>query len=306
MILVLGRTGQIARAIHEQVTEKRWSAREVHFAGRDEADFLKPETVVATIQKWNPRWVINCVAYTAVDKAETEPESAFQVNADTVGKIARLCSTSGSRLIHYSSDYVYDGAGHEARGEDQPLNPLSVYGKSKARGDEAVLASGTHALIFRTSWVYHHEGQNFVRTMLRLGAEREELSIVADQIGAPTSALAIARATLQAIRRVENEPFSGWGVYHMAGQGEASWHGFATEVFRLAREKGLPIRVRDVRSILTSQYPTPARRPLNSRLNQLKLREVLGVELPAWQESLAEVIDRIAADRVERKGEISQ
>ncbi len=301
MILVFGRTGQVARALQEELGRRPLNA-EIRFLGRDEADFEKPELVTKAVEAFKPSLVINTVAYTAVDRAESEPEKAYRVNAKTVAELARLCALREIPLIHYSSDYVYDGAGDEPRMEDAPVNPLNAYGRSKAEGDRAILESKAKALIFRTSWVYYHDGQNFVRTMLRLGSAREELSVVADQIGSPTSATAIARATLTIAQRVLGGEVSDWGVFHMAGKGFTSWHGFATEIFRQARELGMPLAVREVRPIPTKDYPTPARRPLNSRLDQAKLRKTFGIELPDWEDSLRECLSVICSREVALAG----
>lgn len=297
MICVLGRTGQVAMALRSEWGGSPLGKRhDIRFLGRDEADFLNPSSVRATLESLKPSVVINAAAYTAVDLAEKERESAFLVNATSVGEIARYCGENATPLVHYSTDYVYSGSDEKTHLETDSLAPINTYGESKAQGEREILRSGAHALIFRTSWVYHSDGKNFVRTMLRLGAERESLSVVGDQIGHPTSAQAIARATYKALEVALAAPSETpkWGVYHMAGQGETSWQGFAVEIFRQARELGLPIKVTGVNAIATAEYPTPAKRPLNSRLNQDRLRSAFEITMPRWQDSLSEVLKDLA------------
>ncbi len=296
MICVLGRSGQVAGALREVWQGTGLSrAQDICFLGRAEADFLKPNSVVEALERIRPTLVINTAAYTAVDLAETEAQNASRINALAVREIAGYGARTKTPLIHFSTDYVYDGSGEKPWRETDPVSPLSAYGKSKAQGDFEIQNSGASHLIFRTSWVYHHEGKNFVRTMLRLGAERDELAVVDDQIGSPTSALSIARATFAAAEAALAPGFSRWGVYHMAGQGAVSWFEFATEIFRQARLLGFPVKVQSVKRIATSAYPTPARRPLNSRLDQSKLRNELGLSLPSWTESLGETLTAIKA-----------
>ena len=283
MICVLGSTGQVATALKET------GRSGLTFLGRDQADFTKPDQVVACLEKLAPKFVVNAAAYTAVDLAEKERDLAFQVNAHSVGRIARYCAEHRVPLVHYSTDYVYDGTGTSPWKESDPIRPQNAYGESKAEGEKAVRESGAPHLILRTSWVYHSTGKNFVQTMLRLGAERETLSVVGDQVGSPTSARAIAEATLKLIDSGKSE----WGTYNLAGSGFTSWHGFALKIFELAREMGFPLKVGEVKDIPSSAYPTPAKRPLNSRLNQEKLLSAFGVQLPPWERSLRDCLAAI-------------
>lgn len=276
-ILVLGRSGQVARALAEKLPE-------AVFAGRDEADFMKPETVLECLEKHQPEIIINAVAYTAVDKAESEELAAIQVNALTPGLIAEWCARKGALLIHYSTDYVFDGSGDTPWKETDKTSPLSAYGRSKLLGEtEIARAKGRH-VILRLCWVYDASGKNFLNTMLRLGAEREELSVVADQIGAPSFASDIAEATLKIIAT----PKAASGIYHFANGGETSWHGFATAIFAEARNRGASLMVKMVKPIATKDYPTPAKRPSNSRLDTAKFRAAFGwQDIPGWRDALA-------------------
>lgn len=292
MILVLGRSGQLARALRE-VAEEHAPGWQWVFLSRDEADFLNPEQVIDRLRKYEPEIIINAAAYTAVDLAEIEREKAFQINAGTVGRIAEFCADRSLPLVHYSTDYVFNGHGAEPFRETDSAEPQNVYGQSKLEGERRVAAVGGKHLILRTSWVYHHEGANFVKTMLRLGAERETLSVVCDQIGSPTYARDIAQATLHIARQALVPQFEQWGLYHLAGYGFTSWHGFAQKVFELGKELRFPMKVRTVLPIQTSEYPTAARRPLNSRLNQEKLMKTFGIRLPSWETSLKACLEKI-------------
>lgn len=278
-ILVFGKDGQVATSLQEL-----WGAKAT-FLGRTQADFLKPASVIQALEEKKPRTIVIASAYTAVDKAETEKEAALQINAKTPGLVGSWAANHGARVIHYSSDYVYPGTGNEARDEEAPTGPLNYYGETKLAGDRALIESGVEAWILRTSWVYSHTGANFVKTMLRLGSEREELSVVADQIGAPTYAPAIAEATDRLLKAVESSRKNP-GVYHLCASGTCSWHEFAETIFAQARELGVPLKVARVKPITTAEYPTPAKRPLNSRLSTAKLARDFGIELPPWKESL--------------------
>lgn len=281
-VLVLGKSGQVARALAEKLPG-------AIFAGRDEADFLKPETVLECLEKHQPEIVINAVAYTAVDKAESEELAAIQVNALTPGLIAEWCARKNARLIHYSTDYVFDGSGDTPWKETDKTSPLSAYGRSKLLGESEITRAGGKHVILRLCWVYDADGKNFLNTMLRLGAEREEISVVADQVGAPTFAGDIAEATLKII----NTPKIASGIYHFANSGETSWHGFATAIFDEARNAGKPLKIQAVKPITTADYPTPAKRPANSRLDTAKLRNATGWQaIPDWRDALNRVMQR--------------
>lgn len=258
---------------------------------RQELDLTDAKAVDAYLAQHQPSLILNAAAYTAVDKAESEPEQARRLNAELPAQLAAYAAQQGITLVHYSSDYVYPGNGEAPWQEDSPTGPLSVYGQTKLEGDNAVVQSGASHLVFRTSWVYAARGNNFMKTMLRLGSEREALNIVNDQVGAPTPARLIAQITALAFTPHASRltPHIPSGVYHLAPQGETSWHGFACEIFSQARGAGKALAVTPdtTTGIPTSAYPTPAQRPLNSRMALGKLEKALGVTLPSWQSQLA-------------------
>lgn len=254
--------------------------------GRDRLDLRDPVAAETELERLRPAGVINAAAFTAVDKAESEPEEAFLLNRDGPAALARVCARIGAPLVHVSTDYLFDGTKTGPYAEDDPPAPLGVYGASKAAGEEAVQASGARAAILRTSWVYSATGANFVRTMLRLAAEgRKEVGVVADQIGRPTYAPDLAAACLAALGHE--------GIFHFAGAGEASWADFAEAIFAAAQARGLPHAA--VRRISTADYPTPARRPANSVLSTAKIEAVLGLHPRPWREALELCMDRIEA-----------
>jgi len=257
---------------------------------RQALDLTDANAVDAYLAQHQPALILNAAAYTAVDKAESEPEQAKRLNAELPAQLAAYAAKQGIPLVHYSSDYVYPGNGEIPWQEDSPTGPLSVYGQTKLEGDEAVVNSDASHLIFRTSWVYAARGNNFMKTMLRLGRERDALSIVNDQIGAPTPARLIAQVTALAFT-TQGSPLTiniPSGVYHLAPRGETSWHGFASEIFNQAREAGetLAITPEGTAGIPTVDYPTPAQRPLNSRMALGKLESALGITMPTWQSQL--------------------
>jgi dTDP-4-dehydrorhamnose reductase len=255
------------------------------------ADFGQPDTLTALLDRLQPSAVVNAAAYTAVDRAEQEPEAAFAANAVAPGVVARWCAAHDVPLVHYSTDYVFDGQGSAPYREDEPTAPLGVYGTSKRDGEEAVRAAGGRHMIFRTAWVYASHGGNFLRTMLRVGAERDQLRVVADQIGTPTPAALIADVTAQALRH----PGRLSGTWHLTASGQTSWHGFAEAIFAEAVAAGLLPRAPQVEAIASSEYPTPAKRPAWSVLDNRKLQHDFGLELPPWQAGLKRVIAEIAA-----------
>jgi dTDP-4-dehydrorhamnose reductase len=289
-IVLFGRGGQVGREL-EQVLP---SLGRLAAFGRDHADLERPDTVQEVLRRELPDIVVNAAAYTAVDKAESEPERARQINADTVGIIADEVARLGGWLVHYSTDYVFDGAKSDSYVETDPTGPLGIYGATKLAGEQRVAASGCRHLIFRTSWVYAAHGSNFVRTILRLGQEREELAVVDDQIGAPTSAARIAAVTVAAIRRLTGGEceLPASGIYHLAAAGATSWHGLATLVVAAAHAGGLPLRIDPdrIRPIPSSAWPQVARRPANSRLDTAKLQRTFDVTLPPWQDDVREVV----------------
>ncbi|RRU69674.1 dTDP-4-dehydrorhamnose reductase [Stenotrophomonas maltophilia] len=254
------------------------------------ADFGQPDSLPALLDRLQPSVVVNAVAYTAVDRAEQEVDAAFAANAQAPGVIARWCAAHGVPFVHYSTDYVFDGQGSAPYREDEPTAPLGVYGTSKRDGEEAVRAAGGRHLIFRTAWVYASHGANFLRTMLRLGAERDALRVVADQIGTPTSAALIADVTAMALQRSPSLS----GTWHLTANGQTSWHGFAEAIFAEALATGVLAKVPTVEAIPSSEYPTPAKRPAWSVLDNRKLQQDFGIVLPRWQDGLKRVMAEIA------------
>lgn len=247
-------------------------------------DLTDLDGLARTIETLQPDVVVNAAAYTAVDKAESEPELAERINAEAPAMLAEAAKRVGAWLAHYSTDYVFDGSGELPWKEDDAVNPLSVYGKTKLQGEQAIQASGAKHLIFRTSWVYATRGNNFAKTMLRLAQEREQLSVIDDQIGAPTGADLIADVTTHTIRSaIKHAELSG--VYHLAAGGATSWHQYALHVLDFARRQGVELKVplEMVKAIASTEYPTAAQRPLNSRLNTEKLRRSFSLHLPDWQ-----------------------
>ncbi|WP_347917642.1 dTDP-4-dehydrorhamnose reductase [Paracoccus marcusii] len=279
-LLVFGRTGQVAR-------ELAALAADATFAGRDRADLTDPAACAALIRAVRPRAVINAAAYTAVDRAETDPDTARLVNADAPAAMARACADLGIPFLHISTDYVFDGSGDGSRAEDAPTAPLGVYGATKLTGEQGVAAAGGTWAVMRTSWVFSAHGANFVKTMLRLGAERDRLTVVADQIGGPTPAADIAAACLRMIRVMRDRPDTTGGIYHFAGAPDASWADFARQIMAQA---GLAAQVADIPS---SDYPTPAARPLNSRLDCGRIARDFGIARPDWRAGLTRVLDQL-------------
>ncbi|MET0382556.1 MAG: dTDP-4-dehydrorhamnose reductase [Burkholderiaceae bacterium] len=258
------------------------------------ADFSAPESLAATVAAVRPELIVNAAAHTAVDKAESEPALAQAINADAVGVLARGAAASGAWLVHYSTDYVFDGSGDRPRDESAATGPLSVYGRTKLEGEERIRASGCRHLILRTSWVYAARGGNFAKTMLRLAAARTELNVIDDQIGAPTGADLLADLTALMFRAARAAPELA-GTYHAVAAGATSWHGYARLVIEAARARGvaLALPAQALRPIPTSAYPTPAQRPLNSRLDTRRLRERFGLGLPDWEFGVRRMLDEI-------------
>lgn len=277
-ILLIGATGQLGWELQRSLT----TLGILRTADRAQADLEMPDQLHQLVAQVQPHVIVNAAAHTAVDRAEAEPDSAHAVNAEAPGLLAQLAAERGAWLVHYSTDYVFDGSGTRPWTEDDPTGPLSVYGRTKLAGEEAIRTSGARHLIFRTSWVYASRGGNFARTMLRLGAEREVLRVIDDQIGAPTGADLIADVTAHALRQAMDRGITG--TFHLAPAGQTSWHGYAQFVFDAARrlKPDLPLKVQTVEAIPTSAYLTPAQRPLNSRLDTNRLRSTFGLHLPHW------------------------
>lgn len=286
-VLLLGSSGQLGMQLARQLAGKF----ELTALSRAQLDLSDVDAVRAAVRTSMPEVVINAAAYTAVDKAEQETEQARLVNAVAPGVIAEEVAKTNGWLIHYSTDYVFDGSGTKAWQETDVTNPLSVYGQTKLDGELAIAGSGGKHVILRTSWVYASEGRNFLHTMLRLGREREQLRIVDDQVGAPTSAEALSDATLAVLSRLESDA-DVTGVYHLACAGETSWCGFAKAIFA---EFASIQRTPEVVPIPSEAYPTPAKRPLNSRLNCAKFAGIFGYSMPRWEDALAQVASEIKA-----------
>lgn len=280
-ILVFGKTGQVARELILQ-----GSAHEITALGRDQADLTDPEACAAIIAQSDADAVINAAAYTAVDKAEEEEDLATMINGDTPGAMARACATKGVPFLHVSTDYVFDGTGETPWSPSDPVAPKNAYGRSKLAGEEAVRAAGGPHLILRTSWVFSAHGANFVKTMLRLSETRDHLTVVADQIGGPTAARDIAKTLLAIAPQLSTRK---GGTYHFAGLPSVSWADFAREIFAKSGRETL------VADIPTSDYPTPAKRPLNSRMDCADLTTDFGVAIPDWRASLGEVLRDLEA-----------
>ncbi|WP_394237250.1 dTDP-4-dehydrorhamnose reductase [Pseudomonas anguilliseptica] len=283
-ILLLGRHGQVSQELQRILQ----GAGELTVLGREQLDLAQPELIRQQVQRLRPELIINAVAHTAVDQAENEAELAFAINATAPGILAEAAAELGAPLIHYSTDYVFDGSHTEPYRESDATHPLSVYGHSKLAGEQAIQAVGGMHLILRTSWVYSKHGKNFLLTMQRLLQERESLSVVDDQIGAPTWAGTIAQATSRLVEQWRSSHAGPWGVYHLTAQGETSWFGFASAIARHLRSQGK--NVATLQPIPSSAYPTPAQRPLNSRLDCSRLQQDWQVQLPTWQQALSDCL----------------
>ncbi len=293
-ILLFGRNGQVGWELQRSLAPLGELVALGHGSESGlSGDFTNLAGLADTVRRVAPDVIVNAAAYTAVDKAESEPELARTINAQAPGVLADEAEKIGAWLIHYSTDYVFDGSGERPRNEAALTGPLSVYGQTKLEGELAVARCAKH-LVFRTSWVYAARGANFAKTMLRLATERDHLRVINDQIGAPTGAELIADVTAHAIRAVQGHPELA-GIYHLAASGETSWHAYARFVIEYARETGQCIRVlpEQIEPIPTSEYPTPARRPLNSRLSTDKLREAFGLCLPDWRVGVQRMFDEL-------------
>lgn len=299
-LLLVGANGQVGRELRRSLS----TLGEVIGATREglldngepcqAVDLSDPRALAALVGKIAPSVVVNAAAYTAVDKAENDREQAFLVNGEAPGALARACAVAGIPFVHYSTDYVFDGRGTRPYREDDPTAPLGVYGASKLAGEDAVRASEARHLIFRTAWVYGAHGHNFLRTMLRLGAERDELRVVADQFGSPTPAALIADATATVLTRVLAGRAHPSGTWHLVASDETSWYGFAEAIFEEALAAGLLTRLPTVVPITTADYPTPAHRPAYSRLDTSRFQHDFGIDLPGWRDGLREVIASLA------------
>jgi len=285
-ILLTGPNGQVGWELQRSLV----SLGDVVALGREGLDLRNPDEIRAVVREVKPSVIVNAAAYTAVDKAEDEPDLAMTINGAAPGVLAEEAKRFGAAIVHYSTDYVFDGGGDRPWHEDDQPNPLNEYGRSKLAGERAIQAVGVAHLILRTSWVYGLHGNNFVKTMLRLGAEREELSVVDDQVGAPTSARVIADITGQILAQGRGDVAGllreRGGVVHLSCRGETSWRGFAEAIFRLARERGVPLTVGVVKPVAGKDYPSKAVRPGNSRLDNQRLPQRFSLCPPAWEVAL--------------------
>ena len=295
-VLVFGGNGQVGQELLRvlaplgKVVATTRSGNLPDGSACETADFGQPDSLPTLLNRLQPSIVVNAAAYTAVDRAEQEVDAAFAANAQAPGVIARWCAAHGVPFVHYSTDYVFDGQGAAPYREDEPTAPLGVYGTSKRDGEDAVRAAGGRHLIFRTAWVYASHGANFLRTMLRVGAERDALRVVADQIGTPTPAALIADVTVQALQHSDQLS----GTWHLTANGQTSWHGFAEAIFAEALATGVLAKVPTVEAIPSSEYPTPAKRPAWLVLDNRKLQQDFGIVLPTWQDGLKRVMAEIA------------
>lgn len=289
-IAVTGSQGQIVRSLLERASE---NDAEIFPLARPHLDLAEPSTILPAVESVAPEIIVNAAAYTAVDKAEAEEPLAHRINGAGAGAVARAAERLGIPVIHFSTDYVFDGTCDRPYREDDSTAPINAYGRSKRAGEQEVMEATQHHVILRTSWVYSPFGANFVRTMLRLGETREHVSVVADQIGRPTSALDIADAILAVCRKLQGRPGDErlFGIFHMAGAGATNWADFAEAIFaEAALHARRPVTVTRIAS---GQYETAARRPANSRLDTQKLTEIYEITLPSWQSSLSPVIIRL-------------
>lgn len=292
-ILLLGKNGQVGWELQRALAPLGGLVA-LDRAGADglRGDLEDLDGLARTVRLLAPDVIVNAAAYTAVDKAETDVARAQRINAEAPGVLAAAAAELDALLVHYSTDYIFDGSGDQPWREDSPTAPLSVYGRTKLAGEEAIRASGCRHLVFRTSWVHAARGGNFARTMLRLAAERERLTVIADQVGAPTGAELIADVSAHAIRATVAAPALG-GTYHLVADGETSWHGYACFVIEAARELGVALKVAEIAPIATSDYPTAASRPLNSRLDTRRLRTTFDLNLPDWRDGVARMLREI-------------
>jgi len=289
-ILLLGKNGQVGWELQRSLAPLgELIALDRHPIDGLSGDLSDLDALRATIRKVRPDVIVNAAAYTAVDKAECETELADRVNGLASQVMAEEASVLNAWLVHYSTDYVFSGQGSTPWQETDSVGPLNHYGVSKLAGEQAIIASGCKHLIFRTSWVYGARGNNFAKTMLRLARERETLNVIADQIGAPTGADLIADVTALAIQQAAKHPELS-GIYHLAASGEVSWHGYAIHVIEYAKANAEQLAVTSINPIETTAFPTPARRPLNSRLNTQKLRENFSLHLPDWQSGVTRML----------------
>ncbi|WP_313148248.1 dTDP-4-dehydrorhamnose reductase [Diaphorobacter nitroreducens] len=293
-ILLLGKSGQVGWELQRSLAVLGRVTALDHDSTEHCGDFANPEGVRETVRALRPDVIVNAAAHTAVDKAESEPEIARLLNATTPGVLAEEAARLGAWLVHYSTDYVFDGSGTRPWVETDAPAPLSVYGATKLEGEQRIQQTGCRHLILRTSWVYAARGGNFAKTMLRLGSERERLTVIDDQWGAPTGADLLADVTAHAVRHLQSRPGDG-GLYHCVAGGETNWHSYAKYVLEHARQAqpAIELKATEVVPVPTSAFPTPARRPHNSRLDTTRLQTTFGLVLPPWQQGVARMLTEI-------------
>ena len=293
-ILLLGKDGQLGWELQRSLSLLGEVVALGHHSADLAADFTQPDQLAETVRTVRPQLIVNAAAHTAVDRAESEPELARLINATAPGVLAREAQALGAWLVHYSTDYVFDGSGQQPWSEADTPAPLNVYGRSKLEGEEAIRATCPRHLILRTSWVYSARGQNFAKTMLRLAQERELLTVIDDQVGAPTGADLLADFTALALRALPQRPELA-GLYHLSAGGQTSWHGYAQHVIEQARalRPELPLKVRELRPVPSSAFASAARRPHNSRLDTRRLQAAFGVRLPEWQQGVDRMLQEI-------------
>jgi dTDP-4-dehydrorhamnose reductase len=284
-LLIVGAKGQVGSSLCLQA-QQSWQVLAVD---RDELDISEREAVLRTVAQWQPNVIINAAAHTAVDKAEVEIDASYAINRDGPAFLAEAAQQVGAVLLHISTDYVFAGDKDGLYVETDPVDPQGVYGASKLAGEQAVVEHCSQHLILRTAWVFGEHGNNFVKTMLRVAAQRDSLGVVADQFGGPTYAGDIAAALLTMAQQALQPDFSAWGVYHYAGEPHVSWYQFAKAIFQVAEEQGLLARLPQVNGITTAEYPTPARRPANSRLDCRKIQLMFGIAPSDWQAALQHI-----------------
>ena len=293
-ILLLGSNGQLGRELERQLS----SVGSVAAFPRSALDITNHRAVTDAVLAIHPNVIVNAAAYTAVDKAETDAERANSVNAEAVANLAQIAQKNGAWLIHYSTDYVFDGSKPTPYIETDAPNPINVYGASKLAGETAIAAADCQHLIFRTSWVIGKDGNNFAKTILRLAAERNSLKVISDQLGVPTSPSLISKITIDAIRAIKQDKAWPEGIYHLAPQGVSSWHEIAKTLIVYAEQQRVQLnaQVADIQAITTAEYPTAAKRPLNSQLDTHKLRAQLSFDLPSWKDDFLAVASDIVKE----------
>ncbi len=296
-ILLLGKTGQVGSELQRDLP----SLGQLKACNREDADLETLDSLKMAVRDFHPDIIINAAAYTSVDGAESEPGKARRINAEAVGLLANEAKHLDAWLIHYSTDYVFDGTNVEPYTEADLPNPLSVYGNTKLEGEVVIQQSGCKHLIFRTSWVYGTYGNNFIKTILHLAKEKDSLNVVADQHGAPTPAALIAEITIKAISAILNGSIRV-GIYHLTTSGDTSWHGLARRAVKLAHQKGIALHLKpeQIQPISTKDYPTPAVRPMNSRLNTSFLANTLEITFPDWQQEVERYVDYLVREELDQ------